>query len=226
METKARFESLPLGLLLTLTGGSLDCYTYQNRGQVFATAETGNMVLLGAQVAKGRLDLALRYLPPSLAYTAGVLGIDGFSRAVDKRVGQAKWRQIVLLLECAVTVTIGFLPVGRLDALANILISFTSAMQVESFRIFAGCSCATTMCTGNLRSGTENLYLYLSTGNREAGQKAAVYYALIVCFVTGAVIGAIATPFLGSKSIFLSCVFLAAAVVMLSKQSHSATLRM
>lgn len=217
MGNKARFESLPLGLLLALAGGSLDCYTYLNRGQVFATAETGNLVLLGVQMAKGRFDLALHYLPPILAYTAGVLAVEWFSRAVDKRMGQVKWRQVVLLLECAVVAAVGLLPAGRLDSLANVLISFTSAMQVESFRMFAGCSCATTMCTGNLRSGTENLYLRLSAGNREAGKKAAVYYGLIVCFVTGAVISAVVTPFLGSKTIFLSCVMLAAAVFTLSE---------
>lgn len=213
MEAKARFESLSLGLLLALAGGSLDCYTYLNRGQVFATAETGNLVLLGVQLAQGRLDLALHYLPPILAYTAGVLAVEWFSRAVDQRMGQVKWRQVVLLLECAVVAVAGLFPAGRPNALANVLISFTSAMQVESFRMFAGCACATTMCTGNLRSGTENLYFYLHDGNREAGRKAAVYYGLISCFVLGAVVNAAVTSFVGNKSFFLSCVFLAAAFI-------------
>lgn len=48
MKESPRFETLPLGLLLALAGGSLDCYTYLNRGQVFATAETGNLVMMGA----------------------------------------------------------------------------------------------------------------------------------------------------------------------------------
>ena len=46
-------ESLPVGLLLALAGGILDSYTYLNRGQVFATAETGNLVLLGIHLAQG-----------------------------------------------------------------------------------------------------------------------------------------------------------------------------
>ena len=47
-------DALPLGLLLALTGGILDAYTYLNRGQVFATAETGNLVLLGINCAMGQ----------------------------------------------------------------------------------------------------------------------------------------------------------------------------
>ena len=46
-------ETLPVGLLLALTGGLLDGYSYLNRGQVFATAETGNIVLMGNQPGPG-----------------------------------------------------------------------------------------------------------------------------------------------------------------------------
>lgn len=218
MEARTRFESLPLGLLLALAGGSLDCYTYLNRGEVFATAETGNLVLLGVQLAQGRMNLALHYLPPILAYAAGVLAVEWFSRAVGGRIGDIRWRQIILLLECAVVMVVGVLPVGRLDSIANILISFTSAMQVEGFRSFDGCPCATTMCTGNLRSGTENLYHFLDGQNRAAGKKTMVYYGLILAFVSGAVISAVISPLLGGRTIFLSCLFLIAALYKLTKK--------
>ena len=37
-------ESLAIGLLLALTGGFLDAYTYVARGRVFANAQTGNIL--------------------------------------------------------------------------------------------------------------------------------------------------------------------------------------
>ena len=46
-------QSLPVGLLLGLTGGIMNSYTYLNRGGVFVTAETGNLVLLGMHLAQG-----------------------------------------------------------------------------------------------------------------------------------------------------------------------------
>lgn len=213
-EPSARFEFLPLGLLLALAGGSLDCYTYLNRGQVFATAETGNMVLLGVHLAQGRLDQALHYLPPILAYAAGVLAAELLRSFLDKRQWRLDWRQIILLLECAVVAAVALVPLGRLDLAANGLISFTSAMQVESFRVFAGCSCATTMCTGNLRAGTENLLLRLRKGDRNAGRKASVYYALILSFIAGAVLSGLLTPLLGQQTAFLPCLLLLAAVIL------------
>ena len=150
-------ETLPVGLLLALAGGLLDGYSYLNRGQVFATAETGNIVLMGINLAQGQLDQALHYLLPILAFALGVLAAEQLRR----RFGDSPrlhWRLPLLLAECGAILLVSCLPCGPLDPLANIIISFTSALQVESFRKFQGCGCVTTMCTGNLRSGTEHLF--------------------------------------------------------------------
>ena len=48
--------------------------------------------------------------------------------------------------------------------LATVLVSFSCAMQVQTFRKVNGHSYASTMCIGNLRSGTAALSVYLSMG--------------------------------------------------------------
>ncbi len=214
MRESPRFEALPLGLLLALAGGSLDCYTYLNRGQVFATAETGNLVMMGARLAQGQWAQALHYLPPILAFAAGVLATELLRTALEQRKPPFDWRKCILLLECAVVASVALLPLGRWDLLANGLISFTSAMQVESFRVIAGCGCATTMCTGNLRAGTEHLLRRLARKDRAAGQKAATYYALILSFVAGAVLSGCLSPLLGQHTALLPCLLLLAAVIL------------
>ena len=57
-------ETFRLGALLAMVGGFLDAYSYVTRGQVFATAETGNIVLMGLNLAQGNGPRALRYLLP------------------------------------------------------------------------------------------------------------------------------------------------------------------
>ena len=214
MRESPRFEALPLGLLLALAGGSLDCYTYLNRGQVFATAETGNLVMMGARLAQGQWAQALHYLPPILAFAAGVLATELLRTALEQRKPPFDWRKCILLLECAVVASVALLPLGRWDLLANGLISFTSAMQVESFRVIAGCGCATTMCTGNLRAGTEHLLRRLARKDRAAGQKAATYYALILSFVAGSVLSGCLSPLLCQYTALLPCLLLLAAVIL------------
>ena len=208
-------ESLPVGLLLALAGGILDAYTYLNRGQVFATAETGNLVLLGVNLAQGRLDRVLYYLLPILAFASGVLVTELLRRAMGPNAGRLHWRQPILLTECAVLVLVSLLPLGTLDPLANMLISFTSAIQIESFRQFRGCGCATTMCTGNLRSGTEHLFRHLTSPGSQSGQKSILYYGLILSFVCGAIISGFVTPFWGGRTVLCACIPLLSAFLLM-----------
>ena len=44
-------ESLVLAILLTISGGFMDAYSYMCRGEVFANAQTGNILLLGVSLA-------------------------------------------------------------------------------------------------------------------------------------------------------------------------------
>ena len=97
-------------------------------------------------------------------------------------------------------VGVALLPAGPLDALANILISFTSAIQLESFRKFRGCAGSTTMCTGNLRSGTEQLYRFLALPDPQAWGKSSVYYRLILAFLAGAVVCGRLTLWWGTRT--------------------------
>lgn len=46
-------ESLPIMILLTLSGGFMDAYSYLCRGEVFANAQTGNILLFGVNLSMG-----------------------------------------------------------------------------------------------------------------------------------------------------------------------------
>ena len=218
-------ESLPVGLLLAFTGGLLDAYSYLNRGEVFSTAETGNIVLLGINLARCNWEGVLHYLLPVLAFTVGVLAAEWVRRQCDSdgpHSPRIHWRLPLLLAECGAIVVVSFLPQGDLDPLANIIISFTSALQVESFRNFQGYGCVTTMCTGNLRSGTENLFHWLSRREPKAVSKMKVYYGLISCFILGAVVSGLVSAFLAQRTVLLACIPLLTVFVLLSRGEEKA----
>ena len=52
-------DSILVALLLTLTGGFLDAYTFMLRGGTFANAQTGNIVMTGVNLAKGNAGDAI-----------------------------------------------------------------------------------------------------------------------------------------------------------------------
>ena len=212
-EGKHMSEALPLGLLLALTGGILDAYTYLNRGAVFATAETGNLVLLGVNLAMGHWLKVIYYLLPISSYAAGLLVTLAFHRRSDKLFFH--WRQFVVLTECLVVLLATIIPQGDLDPLVNCMIAFISAMQVQTFRKFRGCACATTMCTGNLRSGVEALYFHLADKEPGSLDRAKVYFGLIAFFVTGAVISSLLAPLFAGRAILVAILPLAASFVLM-----------
>ena len=202
-------ETHLLGLLLALVGGFLDAYTYICRGHVFANAQTGNLVLLGVYLTNGDWLKAFHYFMPVLAFVLGILICEMIQSRL-KRKQTFHWRQAVVFLEFVILVISGFLPLGTSNAAVNIMVSFVCALQVEAFRKMNGNTFATTMCTGNLRSATENLYLYTKTKDRKLLRNSLQYYNVILFFILGAAVGGFLTLRLGKEAVWISCVGLAA----------------
>lgn len=190
--------------LLTLSGGLQDAYTYLRRGRVFANAQTGNIVLLGQSLFNGDWSRAARYLLPLTAFALGVAAAE-FLRLRPSRL---HWQRRVLLWEILLLFLVGFIP-HSLDQLANALVSFSCAMQVQSFRQVEGVPFASTMCIGNLRSGVEALCAFLRTGDHQERRKARLYFCLILLFALGAVTGSLTAQRLDLPAIWLSCALLA-----------------
>ena len=57
-------ESIEVAIFLALSGGLMDAYSYLLRGQVFANAQTGNMLLLGVHASQGNWAMCLKYAFP------------------------------------------------------------------------------------------------------------------------------------------------------------------
>lgn len=212
---KQTSDTFRLALLLCLVGGFTDAYTFIMRGKVLANAQTGNMVFFALRLVEKRWKDALFYFLPIFAFAVGIL----IAEIIKKKFKHNKihWRQIVILIEVAVLFISSFIPKGELNVFVNIAISFVCSLQVQGFRKTRGNLSATTMCTGNLRSGTENLYNYLSTKNRDAKHKFLTYYGLILFFMIGAVTGSFFSEIFKEKALLVCCIILLSVFVIMFK---------
>ena len=153
-------ESMLTASFIIVSGGLQDAYTYLCRGGVFANAQTGNIVLFSAYLFEGAWNHCLRYLIPVLSFMAGIFAAECIHRRF-KHMEKVHWRQLIILAEIAVLFAVGFMP-QSLNTVANSLVSFSCAMQLQTFRKVRGHAYASTMCIGNMRSGTEALCVYFS----------------------------------------------------------------
>lgn len=222
MKTAQQSESFHVAALLALAGGALDAYTYLCRGGVFANAETGNIVLLGVCLAGGNWRGALRYLAPVASFALGVLAAEQIKGICRDKAGRLHWRHMALGAEIALLLMASFVPTGELDPLVNILVAFVCALQVETFRKVRGNAFASTMCTGNLRSGTESLYQAARDGDRRAAERGACYYGVIACFIAGAALSGALCPRFPQRAILLAAAFQTAAFVQMIRLDRRA----
>lgn len=199
---KQMSESKFVILALTLAGGLQDAYSYFVRDHVFANAQTGNIVLLGYYLVSGSFSNAMRYLFPILSFIIGVF-IAELIHSLLKNNHLLHWRQIVLSLEVVLLVATAFMST-ELNILANSLLSFVCAMQVSAFKKAHENSLATTMCIGNLRSGTEYFCQFLVHHDKKMLHKSGFYFLIIIFFFIGAIIGGLLSEHLGIYTILIS----------------------
>ncbi|MDU6853804.1 MAG: YoaK family protein [Zhenhengia sp.] len=185
-------ESLSIAMLLALVGGYLDIYSYLARGKVFANTQTGNLVLLGYNMAQGNLEKMIYYLLPISFFAFGVW----LAKIIEYKVGEGKhfdWLHVLLGIEIGILFMVMFIPEGKFNVVANIMVSFICGLQVQGFRKVNGNAYSTVMFTGNLKNVAERFAHYSLTKEREALENGKVYLGIILMFVIGGWLGALTT---------------------------------
>ncbi len=201
-------ESFLTAAFLSVSGGLQDAYTYILRGNVFANAQTGNIVLLSQSIVEKSWIHAIHYITPLVFFALGISAAE-FTRMKYQKIQRLHWRQLILAVEICLLFIVGFLPVtDSWNIIANAVVSFSCAMQVQTFRKVNGYAFASTMCIGNIRSTMESLCAYEKTHDKKPLHKAICYLGIILMFALGAGIGAFFISSLGVRVIWLSCALL------------------
>ena len=164
----------------------------------------------------GEWGQSLYYLSPLLSFSLGVF----VAEQIENRFKENRplhWRQMILLIEMAALALVGILP-AHFNMAANILVSFSCAMQVQTFRKVQGYGYASTMCIGNLRSGAESLSQYFRSRDKMAMRKAITLFGIILFFAVGAGAGGILSGVFGIRTIWISVVILFIVTVIMMKE--------
>lgn len=182
-------ERTALGLVVICAGGLMDAYSYLTRGGVFATGQTGNVVLLAIRLAELDWLGVARYLAPIAAFVTGIL----VSKHVLSNVHAGdhfRMQRWVIASEAVAFALIALLPESVPDLAVNLAISLCAAISFENFRTFGTKSAyASVFCTGNLRSFAETFYDGFVGHDRHEMHRSLRYLALIASFTAGVVLG-------------------------------------
>ncbi|MGD0633574.1 MAG: YoaK family protein [Beijerinckiaceae bacterium] len=189
----AAANSLAAAVALSASAGFLDGFAYAGHGHTFASAMTGNMVLLGIALTQSG-SKALAYVYPLLAYVVGVIAANLLGRPGVRRRLPASLHFITLLAEITVLAIVPFLPGSLDDHILVSVITVSTAMQNTSFRNIGTRTYNSVIMTGNLQSFSNALALGVWPGDRAAREQVLDLGLVIASFVLGAALGAYVTP--------------------------------
>ncbi len=214
---KPRFRganSLATAMALSLSAGFLDGFTYVGHGRTFASAMTGNMVLLGVNVAAfGPKTLA--YVYPLVAFVFGVVAANLLGRKIVRRHMRMSPHFLTLLIEIAVLSGVAFLPRSLEDHVLVAIITVSTAMQNTSFRNIGTRTYNSIIMTGNLQTFSNALASGVTSGDHGALEQVRDLGAVLASFIGGAALGAIATPRFGDHVTLAPAALLAVVAIAL-----------
>lgn len=208
---KQMSESLWTIAFLTLSGGLQDSYSYFVRGKVFANAQTGNLVFLASSLFEGDWMKFIHYLIPVLFFACGVYAA-ARARTFLSRFRKIHWRQWILFAEILLLCLVPFI---EDNVIANSVISFCCAMQVQSFRKFRGQAFNSTMCVANTRGAMESLAHFRESRDPRKKEKLINYLLVLFFFCLGAGVGSWLATKLGLATIWISSLFLTVSLLMM-----------
>ena len=205
-------ERIELGLTVIFAGGLMDAYSYLTRGNVFATGQTGNVVLFAINLAELNWLMVARYLAPITAFVLGII----LSKHVLAQVhvgDHFRMQRWVIMFEAIAFALIALIPPEVPDRVVNLAISLCAAVSLQNFKTFGTTrsAYASIFCSGNIRSFAETLYDGLFRHDTHKFHCSMCYLALVGSFSVGVICGHLLIAVVGQyAALAISAVFIVA----------------
>lgn len=215
----ATSSSIRFAFLVLFAGGFLDSYTYLARGGVFATAQTGNVVLAAVEIGQRDWSAALARVWPIVAFVAGIAG------ALHIRAGRLddlvhrpiRW---TIGVQAVLVAIVGFVPATAPHALVTIPIAFVAGVQVELFRDVAGQKYMAIATTGNLMRLVESIHGALTSPDSDSGRVLRIHAGVVASFIGGALLGGLITQLLGVHAAWVVAAVMAVTLLLFLWDDH------
>jgi len=108
----------------------------------------------------------------------------------------------------AIIILMGFIPASAPHQICQVIINFICAMQYNTFRSAEGVAMATTFCTNHIRQIGILLAGLFDPGknNRALLRRTRIHVVMVIFFVVGVALSAVACRYLGTYAIWLNLI--------------------
>lgn len=203
---------------VSIIGGFLGGYAIINFYELFANAQTANMIHLVEKLV-GRDYTGLFYIfAAMLTYMAGNAFCVLYRKFVDKNL-----RVISLTLDFAAITIVGIVTEFTNINFALLPILFAMPIQWNAFSDDAGYVSSTIFSTNNLRQATMSLTAYITDKDKAQLAKAKFFWTTLLCFHIGVAVVCVASMFYGVHSVWFGFIPVALASIVYCHQCELIT---
>ncbi|MGR3741134.1 YoaK family protein [Companilactobacillus sp. DQM5] len=208
--------------LLALTSGSIDGYSYLTHGNVFAGLQTGNLILLGINIAKGHWSLILNYLIPIFVFVIGAT-ITKLASLKISHYHNISRQEFILGVDSVLLILVGIIGNKIPLLLTSLMMSLVISILFTEFNKIHGTPLTVIMMTGNFKNtGTLLLEGILKHDNKLIMRSFEVF-KIILSFFIGVIINAILVKYFSFQAIFFSAIILAIILFTITYNNHKIT---
>lgn len=210
MKNKDIFMHPLIAILLAITSGGIDAYTFIEQGGVFAGLQTGNSILFGISLANHEFDQSLKYIFSIIFFALGIVIIKVMQRKLDS----INIRKVIIIFyEIVVIMIVGLLVKNTSSVLIVGLLSLVSAAQLQEFKLLKGNPFNPLMMTGNISKIANNAYLALVDHDKKAQSLLMDTIMVITSFILGTFIIGIVDHYLNAYSVLVLIIPLSLVII-------------
>ncbi len=210
MKNKDIFAHPLIAILLAITSGGIDAYTFIEQGGVFAGLQTGNSILFGISLANHDFAQSLKYIFSIIFFALGIVIIKVMQRKLDS-INTRK--VIIMFYEIVVIMLVGLLVKDTSSVLIVGLLSLVSAAQLQEFKLLKGNPFNPLMMTGNISKIANNAYLALVDHDKKAKSLLIDTIMVITSFILGTFIMGIVDHYLNAYSVLVLIIPLSLVII-------------
>lgn len=199
---KTLYTSTSLTVIASFLMGFIDAYTFLQQEETFASAQTGNLVVLSVKLFSGEWEEAMNHVWAFGGFAIGAFAGEAvIERSKDQ--GIKKYRYYLL----ARTILLFVLALFQ-EQLAGAIMLFAlgiiAGYELTAFRQFRGTSVNNGIMTGNTRNLMNNLYRMVFMRDSKTKSQFTDLAATILIFMFGAGIGALIIQFNASYILWVA----------------------
>ncbi|WP_125713148.1 YoaK family protein [Companilactobacillus kedongensis] len=205
------YERTLMAQLMAMTSGGIDAYSYLTHGHVFASMQTGNLILLGVNIIDGKFSVILNYLLPILTYCIAAAITKWFQLHFPKEA-RVDRQSLILSFELFVFLIVAIISdIVPLD-ITILMISFAISAQFVEFSSLHGMPVNTLMMSGNIKKVGMLTVDGVINKKPKSIRRAKRSLLLILAFFIGIIVSAWAVKILDRQAILFEVLILLVAL--------------